>query len=75
MSTINIEIEVPASMPWSKKDFVEMVKTYAKALVNVKLKETNKEDKEYEDLVMSLCGDKEYFAAAEKMCEEIRFYK
>ena len=53
MSTINIEIEVPSSMPWSKKDFIDMVKAYAKALVNVKLKETKKEDTEYENFVMS----------------------
>ncbi len=72
MSTINIEIEVPSSMPWSKKDFVEMVKAYAKALTNVKLKDTKEENAKYEDFVMSLCGEKEDFDTAEKMCKEIR---
>lgn len=62
-------------MPWSKKDFIDMVKAYAKALVNVKLKETKKEETEYENFVMSLCGENEDFVSAEKMCNDIKEFR
>ena len=70
MSTINIEIEVPSSMPWSKKDFIDMVKAYAKALVNVKLKETKKEETEYENFVMRTLSQQKKCAMTLKNSEQ-----
>lgn len=68
METMNLQLEVPDTMVWKKKEFMAMVKAFAQSLIKISPKGEKNDDSEFEAFFNSLSGE---YGGKDKTTDEI----
>lgn len=68
METMNLQLEVPDTMAWQKREFIAMVKAFAQSLIKVSPQEKKNDDPEFEAFFNSLSGE---YGGKDKTTDEI----